>query len=1540
MYKKRIKTWLALLVFFSGYLQAQTTILSADFSICEENYSEFGAHSDGTNDYFMRTTGSADDTNCVSVASGTSGDLVFTNLDGHYYTGEDINSSDNTNTGDFGSASQTSGVHFNDIDVSSFANVEIVCSFAASTGSQFDVTDYINIYVDKTNNGTYELLASFRTVGGLGNSSLSEDTDLNGTGDGTVLTQAFQAFTFSVTGATTMDVRIELNVDGGNEEVAFDTFIVQSNNASPSLSAAIAAQNNVVCSNDSTGTITVNAIGGVGPYSYLWSNGDTSLSSASASNTITDLPTGTYFVTIVDANSDSAATTAAITAVDTISPTVITQNISVFLNATGNASITPQDVDNGSSDACGLASLSLDTSTFDASNIGGNTVVLTVTDVNGNSASAQATVSVLDTFVASPFILSEGFENCQGNYSEYGAYTDGSSDYFIRTNGTLEDTNCISSVTSGDLVFTNTSGFYYTAEDNERATENPNVNGDFGSAPLTSGVHFNNIDVSSFNSVDVGCSFAATSVSSFENGDYVRIYVDKTNNGTYELLAAFETQNGLGNDSLSWDTNLDGQGDSTVLTEAFQAFTFKVFGATVMDVRIEVLSSAGNEEIAFDSFTVEGSDDIAPPLSLTVTAQNNVICSGDSSGSITVELAGGVSPYSYSWSTGDSILNTSARSNTLTSLAVGNYSVTVVDANSDSVSVSASIIQLDDTIAPVVSTQNITVTLDSSGTASITAQDIDDGSSDLCGITSLSIDVSTFTTADVGANPVTLTATDNSGNSASAQATVTVQASAPVSSIILNEGFETCQGNYSEFGSFSDGSNDYFIRTNGIAQDTNCAAAFTSGSIVFTNTNGFYYTGEDVDRSAENPNTTGEFGSAPLTSGVHFNDIDVSSSTGVEIECSFATSSANSFENGDYIRIYVDKTNNGVYELLAAFETVGGAGNTPLSQDTDLDGIGDGTVLSQTFQAFTFPVTAATIMDIRIEILSTSGNEEMAFDTFIIKGNSVSTPLVTSISEQSNVVCSSDSTGSITVDVSGGISPYSYLWSTGDSILNTSARSNTLTSLAVGNYSVTVVDANSDSITLSTSISALDTVAPIASTQNLTVFLDANGNASISAQDLDNNSTDNCEISSLSISTSTFDCSDISGDNSIQIVSDGSWTESTVIDSTSVFSFPWSGAPALPATATFNQPVDVGQPYPWVSIQPIPGSQVIRSFNYIRFYRKTFTLSSLNNLSARARMSVDDDMEIYINGKLLAREGSYAQSNFKGAPHDLHIDSSGTTNGFNGGDAFDFVSTLSLDSLFNIGNNEIILAVRNGIGNNRGGFTFALDLNTDFEGNPVVLTVEDASGNTSQATGLVTVVDTIAPSITNLSNSLLVNAASGDTAARAFWFLPNASDACGIQSFNGTHHPGDHFPIGTTTVTYTALDVNGNSTSASFNVTVVEPTPAARVETIATTQNGDVKSIDESLNGDQDEAALQAKVFELYPNPLANGQALTLSVSSTNEEPTEISVYNSTGQLVYAQKTKLQKGVNTIELSLQNLRTGTYFVRTHAQSKAYPFIVK
>ncbi len=77
-------------------------------------------------------------------------------------------------------------------------------------------------------------------------------------------------------------------------------------------------------------------------------------------------------------------------------PTVVCQDITVQLDATGNATITADAIENGSFGNCGktIASSAINIDTFTCLNIGNNTVTLTVTDSEGIQGTCTATVTV------------------------------------------------------------------------------------------------------------------------------------------------------------------------------------------------------------------------------------------------------------------------------------------------------------------------------------------------------------------------------------------------------------------------------------------------------------------------------------------------------------------------------------------------------------------------------------------------------------------------------------------------------------------------------------------------------------------------------------------------------------------------------------------------------------------------------------------------------------------------------------------------------------------------------------------------------------------------------------------------------------------------------------------------------------------------------------------------------------------------------------------------------------------------------------------
>ena len=101
----------------------------------------------------------------------------------------------------------------------------------------------------------------------------------------------------------------------------------------------------------------------------------------------------------------------------------------------------------------------------------------------------------------------------------------------------------------------------------------------------------------------------------------------------------------------------------------------------------------------------------------------------------------------------------------------------------------------------------------------------------------------------------------------------------------------------------------------------------------------------------------------------------------------------------------------------------------------------------------------------------------------------------------------------------------------------------------------------------------------------------------------------------------------------------------------------------------------------------------------------------------------------------------------------------------------------------------------------------------------VTCVASDTRGNTASAFFTVTVIDTTAPEVTPPSN---VTAEATGVLTTVAHGTATATDAVGVASL--TSDAPAAFPLGTTTITWTATDAAGNSGTATSTVTVVDTT--------------------------------------------------------------------------------------------------------------------
>ena len=117
-------------------------------------------------------------------------------------------------------------------------------------------------------------------------------------------------------------------------------------------------------------------------------------------NTFTCQHVGANFVTLTALDSHpisglTATDVATVTVLDRTPPLTATRHITVQLNSQGQVTVDPAQLDDGSSDACGIATFSLSKTSFTTDDIGLNSLLLSVTDINGNQTNANVFVTVV-----------------------------------------------------------------------------------------------------------------------------------------------------------------------------------------------------------------------------------------------------------------------------------------------------------------------------------------------------------------------------------------------------------------------------------------------------------------------------------------------------------------------------------------------------------------------------------------------------------------------------------------------------------------------------------------------------------------------------------------------------------------------------------------------------------------------------------------------------------------------------------------------------------------------------------------------------------------------------------------------------------------------------------------------------------------------------------------------------------------------------------------------------------------------------------------
>lgn len=478
-----------------------------------------------------------------------------------------------------------------------------------------------------------------------------------------------------------------------------------------------------------------------------------------------------------------------------------------------------------------------------------------------------------------------------------------------------------------------------------------------------------------------------------------------------------------------------------------------------------------------------------------------------------------------------------------------------------------------------------------------------------------------------------------------------------------------------------------------------------------------------------------------------------------------------------------------------------------------------------------------------------------------------------------------------------------------------------------------------DNITLasdtqSTGVQVLDILPPSFNLHSQPkAYLSNNGNTSLSLSDLTTTVSDNCSLKSVSYSPQSLHFQDILSQPVIEIVSDNTWRKSTEVNSDNSYASPWPGATYLPDSTTYRVPVTLGQPYNYVGIYQIEGTQVISTDAHVTFFKKNFDLNIGSISECTLEMTIDDDVEIYVNGKLIAREGDFSPANSNAPAHTLRFNGSTVQNGYRGGDLFDTISTHNLNSVLNPnGSNEIVLAIRNGGNNNVGGFSFKLSIpvKTKFR-YPATIVATDAYGNTNTAYTLVEVKDTIAPTVVATS-PMLTPDPTGMLALAPTMFDNGSFDNTSIKSMSV-------FP---STVPCSNAQAAYLTVTDYFDNTATSSIPLSLASSLCPTGSGGKKSSSAGSSSEENEQEVSGQwTVSAYPMPARNHVTLDMSYVLAKQDIT-IEVWDLSGRKMLTHSfTPDFPGYYSHQLDVSALAAGEYILKLwhNDQRKIVPLMI-
>ncbi|MDA9555230.1 Ig-like domain-containing protein, partial [Pelobium sp.] len=875
-----------------------------------------------------------------------------------------------------------------------------------------------------------------------------------------VATGGTSTFTYSKDGVNYQSNNVFDNLIAGSY-----TFYLKDNNgcsktyaitiSEPSALVFSESHTDVKCYGDASGSINISVSGGTSSYTYNWSNGKNT-------EDIIDLVAGNYTVKITDANGCYLYKTITIT--QPIAPLAVAEtheNVKCYGDANGSINIS---VSGGT--APYTYSWSNGENTEDLNNLVLGTYTVHITDANGCATSKTITI----TQPTAPLSVAE-------SHTDVKCFGDASGSIDISVNGGTtpytynwsngKSTEDITDLAAGNytIIITDTNGCKVSksitinqpiaplaiTETHENvkcygdASGSIDISVSGGTSPytynwsngvnsediynLTSGTYTINIKDAN------GCTISKTvtitqptaPLAIIETHENVKCYSDA--NGSIDISVS----GGTAPYTYAWSNGF--------ISEDLSNLSSGIYSVSIKDA---------NGCIASKSITITQP---TAPLSITEIHQN-VKCYGDANGSIDISVSGGTAPYTYNWSNGkntEDVIN----------LTLGTYTVNVIDAKGCSTSTTITITQPTAPLIVSESHNNVKCYGDTSGNIDIS---VSGGTAPYTYSWSNGSNNEDITGLASG----TYTVTIKDFNGCSIVKTVTItQPTAPLS-VVENHANVKCFGDLTGIIniSVSGGTAPYtYTWSNGEKTEDLSGVKAGSYTVNIIDANGctiskminitqpiapivITETHTDVScfgfaSGSIQTNVTG--GTAPYT---------YSWSNGAK------TKDISALPVGDYTLTVKDANNCSSAITVTIRQPL--APLTLLENHQDIFCYGDAAgTINLTVNGGTEPYTYLWSNNETTKDLT--GLKAGTYSVVVtdakgctigklIKINQPAAPLTIQETHQ-NINCYGEQTGSISINVLGGTSPYTYAWANGSTLQN-------VTNLSAGTYDVKVTDKN------------------------------------------------------------------------------------------------------------------------------------------------------------------------------------------------------------------------------------------------------------------------------------------------------------------------------------------------------------------------------------------------------------------------------------------------------------------------------------------------